>query len=399
MSADALSFMRNVLEDYKTKPLPSDVEFTGDGVDLFVDLSECFHYISEDDRRRPPIIKIPIPLVDMAAADSENTIRTEATDIRVPIMESASEPSTFGPTVSTPSANIASCLDARGVLEQGERNSKKFKLKMAYNHYHQEIDPDGCQNDFEYLYHPINYKVTQCLALTFCTRPFCPHYHSATEKELALQLQEQLIKETGYQYGRQAPNAAQSPSSQTQNANSLCKDGTNSTDSDVETGCSSVNEPKGLFIEFQSQIKTLKDLTDELDMEYQIDLKELESLKAVLGSEEKPEDASKTDTNQPGSDQKLTKCPGDSVKESSTPDRETYQLSRITYPRFNKNPSHYPGKKNKMGKQLILNDFKQSSAGSGTQQAAQYFMNQEVKSFEDINTEFKNFSHLDVCFS
>lgn len=393
MSEDASSFMRHILEEYKTKAAPSDKQFLGDGTELFRDLSECFYYTSEDDRRRPPIIKIPIPVCSLTDGTEPQTSIPPSTDITVQVIESVADPTTPGP----PEPMIqrwAANTDPDAIMDSTAKKDRKYRWKMAYNHYHQELDPGGCQNDCEYLYHPMNFKVMQCSALNYCTRSYCPNYHSAAEREVAIRVQEEIIRQTGYQYST-TQNHRLSGGDPTSVA-APCKDGTNSSDSEVETGCSSINEAHGLFVEFQLQVKFLRDLTEELELEYQVDQRQLKELQAIVAEDLASQKRATNVANLQSSDQKTAKSNGEAVRDSPGGDKETYQLSRMNYPRF-KHGSNFQGKKNKLGKQLILNDFKPSASADPNQQTTQYFINQEVKSFENINTEFKNFSHLDVA--
>lgn len=382
------------MEEYKTKALPSDNQFLGDGTELFRDLSECFYYTSEDDRRRPPIIKIPIPICTVAAGTQPQTPIPPSTDITVQVIESSADPTTPGPSETFIEAKTANG-DLESLVDSPTKKEPKYRWKIAYNHYHQELDPGGCQNDYEYLYHPMNFKVTQCSALNYCTRSYCPNYHSATEREVAIRVQEEIIRQTGYQYGNIQTQSPVLSGADGTPAPALCKDGANSSDSEVETGCSSINEAHGLFVEFQLQVKFLRDLTEELEVEYQADQRELKEIQAIIAEDLATQKKTNNAANQQESDHKTAKSNGEGTKDSPSADKETYQLSRMNYPRF-KHGSNFQGKKNKLGKQLILNDFKPSGSADASQQTTQYFINQEVKSFENINTEFKNFSHLDV---
>lgn len=83
-------------------------------------------------------------------------------------------------------------LNSFGYLSEDDKRRCPFvtphpeggPFTLAYSQFMADIDPNGCLNDFEYLFHPLNYKVQACVSPK-CEWSFCPYYHSPTEKDLA----------------------------------------------------------------------------------------------------------------------------------------------------------------------------------------------------------------------
>lgn len=60
-------------------------------------------------------------------------------------------------------------------------------LALQYSQFPRDCDPNGCLNDMEYLFHPLNYHQFQCVnhrpnRKTDCLSKYCPYYHQITEK-------------------------------------------------------------------------------------------------------------------------------------------------------------------------------------------------------------------------
>lgn len=72
----------------------------------------------------------------------------------------------------------------RPFLASSEDSESK---QLAYSHFTRDIDTNGCLNDMEYLFHPLNYKTSQCPS-NVCERKYCPFYHSSQEKDVAAAL-------------------------------------------------------------------------------------------------------------------------------------------------------------------------------------------------------------------
>ena len=58
---------------------------------------------------------------------------------------------------------------------------------LLYSQFMVDVDDNGCQNDLEYLFHPLNYKSQACEAGK-CDWAYCPYYHSQAEREMVSKL-------------------------------------------------------------------------------------------------------------------------------------------------------------------------------------------------------------------
>lgn len=58
---------------------------------------------------------------------------------------------------------------------------------LLYSNYSLDMDSNGCRNDMEYLYHPLNYLRNECInhrpnRKMKCKAKYCPYFHHNTEK-------------------------------------------------------------------------------------------------------------------------------------------------------------------------------------------------------------------------
>lgn len=176
--------------------------------------------------------------------------------------------------------------------------------QLAYSQFMRDIDSNGCLNDMEYLFHPLNYKTTQCQGNP-CVRGYCPFYHSDAEKEAAATL---------------------------------------------IAGVERVDVLNDIMI----TISVFKGVNEELAA----------SVEAVK--------------NKPKTSFGIISIVG------GVQDEDKDQALNKTPNRFHNRNGYYP---KKVKKSTLLANAKPDS---------EFYYNQEVEMFEDINHEFKNFSQLDV---
>ena len=204
-----------------------------------------------------------------------------------------------------------------------ERRRPPFEIgnpkRLLYSQFMEEIDPYGCLNNMEYLFHPLNYKTLECSETIECKRQYCPFFHTQAEKEEMVKFATEL-------------------------------------------------ESDNFFELLSKELASVKDFAYEvgktIDEEYE-NFKDEKFQKA--GS---PDSASKNN-------QLLATV----VVE----DAEAVSLQLVKLPYNSRNKGGYQAKKTKKVN-LLVND--------GSSQ--KFYFNQEVKMFEDIKNEFKNFQHLEV---
>ena len=87
-----------------------------------------------------------------------------------------------------PFSDIRECPNYHGP-EDKRRNpfDKQTPTKLVYSHYMKELDPGGCLNDVEFMYHPLNFLRFECQnhkpsRKIICKVKYCPFYHQNSER-------------------------------------------------------------------------------------------------------------------------------------------------------------------------------------------------------------------------
>lgn len=189
---------------------------------------------------------------------------------------------------------------------------------LAYSHFMSDVDSNGCLTDTEYLYHPFNYKSTECPSKASCTKGYCPHFHNENEKEQTQKFIQGL-------------------------------------------------KHIGLLQEIVHELNTLRSFTDSVSKDLDDELNSISQ-----DAKNRKDDGVKAAT----------------LATLSEEDRDMFQLSRV---QANRNYRGGYVKKDRNGRvvnrpNLVLNE----------KSSNKYYYKQEVEMFEDINHEFKNFTHLEV---
>lgn len=238
------------------------------------------------------------------------------------------------------------------------QNSKQ----LLYSNFPIEMDSNGCRNDMEYLYHPLNYQRNECVnhrpnRKLKCTAKYCPYYHQNTERLNVKILLQNLNK--------------------------------NDVFSKIQEYLQSIGEYSGKYLQALAEDRKLSKSNRKLQL-YSPEVTDTLKPSDIIVKSPLPVIEEKV------SDEKDSKKITDFGKKSMrAPFKQRRKDSSANMwilkkkePTIWKN-GYWVNGHGKHSRKLTLQDVQNSDE-------LHYYMGQEVDMFEDINNEFKNFNSLDV---
>lgn len=95
-------------------------------------------------------------------------------------------------------SDLGACDNFHGIFDQRRNPFESSEASVVvYCNQMEEVEMLGCFNDFEYLYHPFNFRQTECPnhrpnRCSPCTLSNCPFYHTLEERNLARKIFENI---------------------------------------------------------------------------------------------------------------------------------------------------------------------------------------------------------------